>query len=68
MAVKIELSFQGSCKNPRSFKSAANGLLSGFWCLWRRESFVEFNKRVACGTFGKNPGRQKDEADEAQVK
>ena len=34
MAVKIELSFQGSCKNPRSVQSAANGLLSGF-CVSR---------------------------------
>ncbi len=28
----------------------------------------QYYKRIACGTFGKNPERQKDEADEAQVK
>ena len=37
MAVKIELSFQGSCQKPLETKSAANGLLSGF-CVCR-ESF-----------------------------
>jgi hypothetical protein len=29
---------------------------------------MEPYKRTACGTFGKNSERQKDEADEAQVK
>ena len=40
MAVKIELSFQGSCQKPLEAKSAANGLLSGFWCLSRKLLFL----------------------------